>query len=181
MCIEPPTFLMHAPVRHKAWASHRKRAPASRTVRQVSVRCISPHPACLRARFVSATLRFIAACKPRYSIRTGTSPLMMAWSIRSISRPIPWSNSEGRGIPRPAGEHGLRPAVLLRCPDDGHDLDPAAAIPERLPEFAVRRAPGAECRRCLVARIEVDENGAPGVQRDRQPEREAGISLRKSR
>ena len=31
------------------------------------------------------------------SIRTGTSPLMMAWSIRSISRPIPWSNSEGRG------------------------------------------------------------------------------------
>ena len=78
----------------------------------------------------------------------------------------------GAGIPRPVGEHGLRPAVRLRCPDDGHDLDPAAAIPERLPEFAVRRAPGAESRRCLVARIEVDENGAPGVQRDRQPERE---------
>ena len=53
------------------------------------MRCISPRPACLRARFVSATLRFIAACKPPYSIRTGTSPLMMAWSIRSISRPIP--------------------------------------------------------------------------------------------
>ena len=34
------------------------------------------------------------------------------------------------------------------------------------------RAPGAECRRCLVARIDVDENGAPGVKRDREPERE---------
>ena len=87
----------------------------------------------------------------------------------------------GVGISRPVGEHGLRPAVPLRCPDDGHDLDPAAAIPKRLPGFAVRRAPGAECRRCLVARIEVDEDGAPGVQRDRQPEREAGISLPKSR
>ena len=31
-------------------------------------------PPCLRARFVSATLRFIAACKPPYAIRTGTSP-----------------------------------------------------------------------------------------------------------
>ena len=57
----------------------------------------------------------------------------------------------GVGIPRPVGEHGLRPAVLLRCPDDGHDLDGSAAIPERLPEFAVRRAPGAECRSAASA------------------------------
>ena len=47
----------------------------SRTVRHVSVRCISPRPACLRARFDSATLRFMAACKPPYSMRTWTSPL----------------------------------------------------------------------------------------------------------
>ena len=53
-----------------------------------------------------------------------------------------------------------------------HDFDPAAAIPKRLPEFAVRGTPGAERRRGLVARIDVDEDGALGVQRDREPERE---------
>ncbi len=36
-------------------------------------------------------------------------------------------------------------------PGDGHDFDPAAALPQRLPEAAVRRTPGAECRRNLVA------------------------------
>ena len=74
----------------------------------------------------------------------------------------------GVGISRPVGEHGLRPAVPLRCPDDGHDLDPAAAIPKRLPEFAVRGTPGAERRRGLVAGLDVDEDGALGVQRDGQ-------------
>ena len=78
----------------------------------------------------------------------------------------------GAGIPRPVGEHGLRPAVLLRCPDDGHDLDPAAAIPKRLPEFAVRGTLGAERRRRFVSRIDVDEDGTLGVQRDRHPARE---------
>ena len=78
----------------------------------------------------------------------------------------------GVGISRPVGEHRLRPAPLVRCPDDDHDFDPAAAIPKRLPEFAVRSTPGAESRRCLVARIDVDEDGALGVKRDREPERE---------
>ena len=144
-------------------------------------RCISPRPACLRARFDSATLRFMAACKPPYSMRTRTSPLMMARSIRSISRPISWSNSEGWGSrAQLASTVSARPP-LVRCPDDDHDFDPAAAIPKRLPEFAVRGTPGAERRRGLVARIDVDEDGALGVKRDREPEREAGISLRKSR
>ena len=49
----------------------------------------------------------------------------------------------GVGISRPVGEHRLRPAPLVRCPDDDHDFDPAAAIPKRLPEFAVRGTPGA--------------------------------------
>ena len=39
----------------------------------------------------------------------------------------------GVGISRPVGEHRLRPAPLVRCPDDDHDFDPAAAIPKRLP------------------------------------------------
>ena len=87
----------------------------------------------------------------------------------------------GAGIPRPVGEHRLCPAPVRRCMDDRHDFDPAAAIPERLPEFAVRRSPGAERRRGLVAGIDVNEDGALGVQQDPQPEREAGINLRKSR
>ena len=77
----------------------------------------------------------------------------------------------GVGISRPVGEHRLRSAPLVRCPDDDHDFDPAAAIPKRLPEFAVRGTPGAERRRGLVARIDVDEDGALGVKRDREPER----------
>ena len=78
----------------------------------------------------------------------------------------------GAGIPRPVGEHRPRPARLLPCPDDRHHFDLAAAIPKRLPEFAVRRAPGMERRRGPVARLGVDEDGALGVQRDGQPERE---------
>ena len=50
---------------------------------------------------------------------------------------------------------------------------------ERVPEPAVRRAPGAERSRGVVAGIDVDEHGAARVQRDGQFEREAGISLRK--
>ena len=45
----------------------------------------------------------------------------------------------------------------------------------------MRRSPGAERRRGLVAGIDVNEDGALGVQQDPQPEREAGINLRKSR
>ena len=47
-------------------------------------------------------------------------------------------------------------ALLLPGPANGHDM---------------RRAPGAERRRGLVARIDVDEDDALVVQRDRQPER----------
>ena len=68
----------------------------------------------------------------------------------------------GVGISRPVGEHRLRPAPLVRCPDDDHDFDPAAAIPKCLPEFAVRGTPGAERRRGVVSGIDVDEDGAPG-------------------
>ena len=77
--------------------SHGNRAPTSRTVRHVSVRCISPRPACLRARFDSATLRFMAACKLPYFSKNRTSPFRMACSIRTISRPISSSYSDGRG------------------------------------------------------------------------------------
>ena len=48
----------------------------------------------------------------------------------------------------------------------------------RLPQFTVRRAPGAERRRGLVSRIDVDEDGALGVQRDRQLEREVAPDLK---
>ena len=69
------------------------------------------------------------------------------------------------------------PVQLLPGPGDSNDFDPATALPERLPEFAVRRTPGAERGRGLVARIDMDEDGAL----DGQFEREAGINLRKSR
>ena len=51
---------------------------------------------------------------------------------------------------------------------------------ERVPEPAVLPAPGTERGRGVVAGIDVYEEGALGVQRDRQLEREAGISLPKS-
>ena len=83
------------------------------------------------------------------------------------------------GVSSPVGEHRPSPVQLLPGPGDSDDFDPAAALPQRLPEAAPRRAPGAEGRRGLVARIDMDEDGALGVQCDRQLEREAGISLRK--
>ena len=86
-----------------------------------------------------------------------------------------------------AGGGGIGPSPEgRRCPlefpggaEDGHDLDGSAPLPERIPEPPVRIAPRPERRRGLVARTGVDEDGAPGVQRDGQLEREAGISLRK--
>ena len=73
------------------------RAPASRTVCHVVVRWINPGPACMRARFVSATLRFMAPCRPQNSSRIRTLPWRMASSIRAISGLTSASNPEGRG------------------------------------------------------------------------------------
>ena len=83
-------------------------------------------------------------------------------------------------VSSPVAEHRLGAVELLPGLGDSNDFDPATALPERLPEFAVRRTPGAERGRGLIARIDMDEDGALGVQRDGQFEREAGISLRKS-
>ena len=102
---------------------------------------------------------------------------MMAWSIRSISRPIPWSNSEGWGS-RAQVASTVSAGPARRCPDDDHDFDPAAAIPKRLPEFAVRSTPGAERRRGLVARIDVDEDG--GARRQARPGAGSRDQFRKS-
>ena len=122
-----------------------------------------------RACFSSAMLRFRAACKLPYSSMTGTSPVRMACSIRASSRAVSSSISEGLGSPRPVGEHRPRPTHFPQCPDDRHHFDLATAVPERLPEIAVRRTPGAERRLGLVTGIDVDEDGALVVQRDRQP------------
>ena len=81
----------------------------------------------------------------------------------------------------PAVEDPLGPVQLFQGADDGHDLDGAAALGEVVPEAAVRVGPGAERRRGVVAGIGIDEDSARGLERDRQLEREAGISLRKSR
>ena len=52
---------------------------------------------------------------------------------------------------------------LLWSAGDGHDLDGSAPLPECLPEAAMRVAPGVKHRRGLMARIDVDEDGAAGV------------------
>ena len=65
--------------------------------------------------------------------------------------------------------------------DDGNDPDGSAPLPQSLPEAAVPSAPGAERLGALVSRIDEDKEGALGVQGDRQLDREAGISIHKSR
>ena len=76
-----------SPYGHEASASHRRnRARASRVVCHVEVRRISPRPARRRARFVRATLRFKATCRPPNSSRIWTAPWRVAWSIRGRSR-----------------------------------------------------------------------------------------------
>ena len=73
-------------------------------------------------------------------------------------------------VSSPVIEHRPGPVQLLPGPGDSDDFDPAPAFPDRLPELAVRRTPGAERRRGLVARIDVHEHSTFGVQCDRQPE-----------
>ena len=48
------------------------------------------------------------------------------------------------GLPGPVVEHRLGAIQLLSGPGDSDDFDPAAALPERLPQFTVRRSPRAE-------------------------------------
>ena len=71
------------------------------------------------------------------------------------------------------------PLKLSRGATDRDNLDGSASSPKRVPEPAVRPAPGVKRGRGRVAGIGVDEDGALGVQRDGQLYREAGISLRK--
>ena len=113
----------------------------------------------------------MAACKPPYSMRTRTSPLMMARSIRSISRPISWSHSEGWG-----SRAQLASTLSARPRSSVVRTTTTTSIPQPRSQSASqssrwRGTPGAERRRGLVARIDVDEDGALGVKRDREPER----------
>ena len=102
----------------------------------------------------------------------------------AASRTVGFRNSGGAGCCRCVGpvlEDRQGPLQLPHGADDGHDLDGSAALPQRFPEAAMCHGPGAERRRGIVSGIDVDEHGALGFERDRQLEREAGISLRKSR
>ena len=83
------------------------------------------------------------------------------------------------GRPGPASHDLPRPLHLPMRARGDDDLNGPALSPERVPELAVRHAPGPERGRGIVAGIGVDEDGALGVQRDRQLYREAGISLPK--
>ena len=93
----PPLSHAHLQYGTRHQASYQNRASASRTVRHVATRSVSPRPARLLARFSSATARFNAACNPPYSSRTRTSPARMACSIRASSRRVSSSISDGRG------------------------------------------------------------------------------------
>ena len=76
------------------------------------------------------------------------------------------------GRPGPASHDLPRPLHLPMRARGGDDLNGPALSPKRVPEPAVRRAPGAKRGRGRVAGIDVDEDGALGVQRDRQLDRE---------
>ena len=101
----------------------------------------------------------------------------------AAGRTVGFRNSGGAGCCRCVGpvlEDRQGPLQLPHGADDGHDLDGSAALPQRFPEAAMCHGPGAERRRGIVSGIDVDEECALGFERDRQLEREAGISLRKS-
>ena len=100
----------------------------------------------------------------------------------AAGRTVGFRNSGGAGCCRCVGpvlEDRQGPLQLPHGADDGHDLDGSAALPQRLPEAAMCHGPRAERRRGIVSGIDVDEHGALGFERDRQLEREAGISLPK--
>ena len=100
----------------------------------------------------------------------------------ATSRTVGFRSGGGAGCCRCVGpvlEYRQGPLQLPHGADDGHDLDGSAALPQRFPKAAMRFAPGAERGRGIVSGIDVDEEGALGVQRDRQFGREAGIRLRK--
>ena len=64
--------------------------------------------------------------------------------------------------------------VRSALPVSGRPLPRRSCVraPEHLPEAAVRRTPRAECRRGHGSGIHIDEDGAVGVRRDRQLQRE---------
>ena len=62
----PPLSLAHLQYGTGHQASHQNRASASRIVRHVATRSVSPRPARLLARLSRATARFNAACNPPY-------------------------------------------------------------------------------------------------------------------
>ena len=100
----------------------------------------------------------------------------------AAGRTVGFRSGGGAGCCRCVGpvlEDRQGPLQLPHGADDRHDLDGSAALPEGLPEAAMCHGPRTERRRGIVSGIDVDEECALGVQRDRQFEREAGISLRK--
>ena len=124
----------------------------------------------------------MAACRPPNSIEDlhralkdrplDPGQILAADPVRRARR--------GGGSRAQLAQHASGSLELPRSARDRDDLDGPALVFERVPEPAVRRSPGAECGRGVVAGIDVDEHGAARVQRDGQFEREAGISLRKS-
>ena len=65
------------------------------------------------------------------------------------------------------------PLQLLRRAGERPGLDGSAPRPKYLPEAAIHVVLGTGHRRGLMARIDVDEDGAAGVQSDRQLKWEA--------
>ena len=124
---------------------HRNRARASRADCHVVVRWISP-PACLPA---SPLLQLDHS--PESALDTAANlleqpeipledDLLDPGDLQADLRVVfgwAWVSS-------PVAEHRLGAVELLPGPGDSNDFDPATALPERLPEAAVRRTPGAE-------------------------------------
>ena len=163
----PPTSFSHSSRgmtrRPVIGGAPRRGKPFAKCWRSGSARGPPPGVACS----VSETLRFMAASRPSYSPATRLSPRRIACSTRVISSQTPaWSSARSGGF-GPVSEYRPGPLQLLRGGDDHRDLDRSAPCPKCLPEAAMRVAPGAGRRRGLMARIDVDEQGAAGVQSDR--------------
>ena len=168
MCASTPNVSCTFQWWREGSASHRIRACASRSDCHVVVRWNSPRPASplLQLDHSPESALDIAAHlleQPDIPLEDG---LLDPGDLQADLRvEFGWA-----WVPSPVGEHRPGQVQLRPGPGDGNDFDPAPALPERLPELAVRRAPGAERRRGLVARIDVHEHSTFGVQCDRQPE-----------
>ena len=171
MCIDPQCLLHTPGTAREPHVSQKKRASASRVVHHVAVRSISPRPARRRARFSSAMLRFKAACKPPYSsLRTRTSAVRMARSIRASSRRVSSPISDGRGY-----RAQLASTVRVRLNSLAVRTTATTSILTPRSQRALQTSPcfaPHERSAVVVSWLGVDEDGPLRVQCDGQPERE---------